>query len=188
MDVIFVNGPQQVGKTTQRQAMAASAYISFPNAVVQSTAVSDELKRLTHRFYGLSEEPETYERSKNAPSDDFWGSTPRAEYVWMYERVLVPRFGPAVLAKITRRLLLESQCDLAIVECGLAIEASALLGHKDRAVIVQYHNGSPGFSDYREYLECDWPVIVVQDAHKVPDIMALAHKTLKQAAQLFKAL
>lgn len=68
-------------------------------------AFADEVKRATHRLFGLPDKPNEYEALKDVSLDEFNGLTPRQAYIWMSEDVMKPKFGKGVFGeKLAERI------------------------------------------------------------------------------------
>ncbi|MCY4260721.1 MAG: hypothetical protein OXC91_10725 [Rhodobacteraceae bacterium] len=86
--LVLISGPARAGKTRAGRLLAA--YLGADHF-----ALSDELKRMTHRHYGLAAAlpPHHYETVKDSVHDDFRGLSPRCAYIDYSENILKPRLG-----------------------------------------------------------------------------------------------
>ena len=93
--LILVSGPPRSGKN--RAGVCLAEYLRADHF-----ALSNALKRLTHRHYGLEESlrPQHFENSKDLPSSKFHGLSPRQAYIEFSETVLKPRHGRDYLGRI----------------------------------------------------------------------------------------
>jgi len=96
--LVLISGPARAGKTRAGRLLAA--YLGADHF-----ALSDELKRMTHRHYGLADALvlDHYEGVKETASDDFGGLSPRAAYIDYSENHLKPRFGAGYLGEQASR-------------------------------------------------------------------------------------
>jgi len=92
--LVLISGPAQAGKTRAGRLLAA-----YLNA--DHFALSDELKDMTHRHYGLPVEMNVnhYENCKDTECDEFGGLSPRQAYIDFSEGYLKPRYGSGYLGE-----------------------------------------------------------------------------------------
>lgn len=84
MQIVLLSGPPRAGKDT-----AAEMAVRFSDEAGKTAirvGFADEVKRATHRLYGMdSTAPSMFEHCKDEPCDEFGGFTPRQAYQFVSE-------------------------------------------------------------------------------------------------------
>jgi hypothetical protein len=155
--LILLNGPPRCGKDTAGEILAKRIWRA------RTAKVSAELKRMTHRLYGVRGrqsspfEPAVYawhdhfEASKDEPRAEFLGLTPRKAYIAVSELLLKPLHGEDALGKMLARSI-HPEGVLIVTDSGFRAEAEPLVAMAERAMLVHVHREGCTFDgDSRDY-------------------------------------
>ncbi|MYG43272.1 MAG: hypothetical protein F4203_09125 [Rhodobacteraceae bacterium] len=74
-------------------------------------ALSDILKKETHKYYGLSEDLSIFhfENNKDIPNEAFDGLTPREAYINYSETIIKPKFGKSHLGELVLKRVMNNK-------------------------------------------------------------------------------
>ncbi len=74
-------------------------------------ALSDILKKETHKYYGLSEDLSIFhfENNKDVPNEAFDGLTPREAYINYSETIIKPKFGKSHLGELVLKRVMNNK-------------------------------------------------------------------------------
>jgi hypothetical protein len=146
--LILLNGPPRCGKDTAGEILAKR----IPYA--RTAKVSAELKRMTHRLYGLRPEliqHDAFEASKDEPYEGFLCVTPRKAYIAVSELLLKPLHGDDALGKMLARSI-HPEGVLIVTDSGFRAEAEPLVALAARTLLVHVHREGCTFEgDSRDY-------------------------------------
>jgi hypothetical protein len=165
--VFLINGPPNSGKDT-----AAVICSNFVNGKFSKTQLpmlrpvhmkfASPLKAAAHALYGIPMSCEYYEKEfgnewKDEPQVEFYGQTPRSEYIALSEEYAKKRHGQEVFGKVAaRRIALEKQANVFLFsDSGFALEAIPiikLVGVKNVHIIELTRSGCDFSSDSRGYI------------------------------------
>lgn len=165
--VILFNGPPHCGKDT---AVGIAKNFLNGNFAVGGLIpyrpihfkFADPLKAAAHALYGIPYSCEYYEKEfgngwKDAPQVEFFGATPRSEYIALSEQYAKSRHGVTVFGRVAaRRVALEKQANVFLFsDSGFAVEASpivSLVGKNNVFVVELSRPGSDFSNDSRSYI------------------------------------
>lgn len=118
--LVLISGQPRCGKSHAGRALA-----TFFGG--DHFAVSDYLKDLTHRHYGLpaSMSADAFEETKDVARPEFGGKTPRQAYIHVSEKIIKPRYGESYLGGLAAERLRTSLFPISIVS-GVGFKAEVL--------------------------------------------------------------
>ncbi len=154
--LVLISGPPRSGKN--RAGSCLARYLRADHF-----ALSDHLKRQTHKHYGLAEDTPIlqFESRKDTPSREFDGLTPREAYIDYSERVIKPQFGTGFLGELACKRIEENSLveRISIVSgVGFLDEVLPLVNsaspRRTFHIALEYPAGEcPGIRDSRECLD-----------------------------------
>lgn len=154
MKIVFVNGPPGSGKDTA----ALAIQLGFRNARMLKMAqpIINAVKGafdLDYTVWNGLMKPEF----KEAPSDIFFGSTPRQTMISFSEDWVKPYFGHDTFGKLAVRELMKSKMDIcAISDSGFRDECIPVVKyfHAENCLVIQLKRDGCSFkNDSRSYLD-----------------------------------
>lgn len=152
--VIFLQGPPGAGK----DAIGSRLVNLIPYAKLVKFA--GMLKDRTHALFGLFDKyghlpAHAFDATKDEPSADFMGLTPRQAYIWLSEQVIKPKFGADFFGRaLLDKIRPESREVYIVTDSGFAAEATPVIERvgPQFCAIVQIHRYGHDFSrDSRSY-------------------------------------
>jgi hypothetical protein len=166
--VLLINGPPRAGKDTVGQIVA-----KYARGRVYVAKMAKALKERTHALYDLRfrgpsapfdqlGEPyphDWFESSKDQPSPDFLGLTPRQAYIAVSERLLKPMHGPRVFGELLVQDLERNARDadlIVVTDSGFADEALPIIERfgADRVHLIRVRRPGHTFEgDSRSFIE-----------------------------------
>lgn len=90
MSLILISGPARSGKSLAGSILAE-------RLGADCFALSDILKDMTHKHFGVDVGVSGFERVKDIPVPEFDFKTPREAYIWFSEDILKPCYGEHAL-------------------------------------------------------------------------------------------
>lgn len=121
--LVLISGRPRCGKSLAGKAIASALGCDV-------FAVSDHLKAMTHRHFGLPESTpvEVFEDVKDEPRAEFGGMTPRQAYIFVSENVIKPLHGEDYLGRLAAHRLERSLFPIAVVSgVGFLAEVRPLI-------------------------------------------------------------
>lgn len=141
---ILLNGPPRAGKDTAINALMAA--FSAGNAEILK--VTQPIKDLTHKSFGLDCRHDAYELDKDVNLPEFNGKTPRESYI-ATSAELKREHGEGAIMDLFVEAVVASECDVILnPDIGDDMEAdrvAATLG-TDRILIIRIHRPGHDFS------------------------------------------
>jgi hypothetical protein len=198
--VFLINGPPNSGKDLT--AVIARNFIDGKWTKTATRPIAskimkfaDPLKNAAHALYGIPYGCEYYEKEfgndwKNTPQVEFYGATPRSEYIALSEEYAKRRHGEEVFGRVlARRIALEKQANVFLIpDSGFYLEAVpviALVGLNNVIVVELTRAGCDFSSDSRSYvgdkLREQFPklkVIRIPNSGDRDDLRLLVHGTM----------
>lgn len=149
--ILLLNGPPSCGKDF------AGKFILENFKEVTLDKFARVLKERTHALYGFPERAwDYYEDSKEIPTEDFFGLTPRQAYILVSETYFKPQHGKDIFGKILAKELDNCFKDLVVIsDSGFPEEAQVLIEKygAENVILVRVHRDGCDFSnDSRNYL------------------------------------
>lgn len=107
--IYILNGPPRSGKDSLTHKLISISELTglYKPGYLQKVKFADCLKRMTHRLYGLPEDPYHYEDRKDTPLDDFLGITPRQAYISVSEKYIKQVHGKDFFGRQLCKLIKE---------------------------------------------------------------------------------
>lgn len=165
--VILFNGPPGSGKDlaaiiARNFLMGKTPEGSITPCRPTIMKFADPLKAAAHALLGLPYSCDFYEKEfgqawKNEEQVEFYGKTPRSEYIALSEEYTKPRHGDAFFGRVAaRRLALEKQANVFLfADSGFAAECVplvSLVGTGSVSLIELSRPGSSFEGDSRSYV------------------------------------
>lgn len=158
--IIFLNGPPRSGKDTLAQALWEE------NKSLLRMPLAQVLKARTHAALGINKPWNFYENRKDEHLDQFYGLTPRQAYIWFSEKVMKPKFGNDIFARLwfdRFRTTMSSYghpnltgiSGVLITDVGFIEEVryiATLFGRKNCTFVSLWRDGCDFKNDSRSYL------------------------------------
>lgn len=187
MKIILLNGPPRCGKDT----LGAAIVEALTPGEGMRMKFATELKRMTHRLYGLMYGPEHFEDRKDQPCSEFYGATPRQAYIAVSEKLVKPLHGKDFFGE---RLADDveswrrSRTFVAVTDSGFREEAEVLVrrfGAGNVFLVRLARLGTDFKNDSRGYVDLDLPeghVIDLRNDGPIEDVPRLASMVLGAVA------
>ncbi|MCA2510507.1 MAG: hypothetical protein IM561_09005 [Microcystis sp. M60BS1] len=159
--VFLINGPPNSGKDTlaiQCRNFLMNKLMSNPTglALPEIIKFADPIKWATHALYNVPYSCEHYEREhgnswKDQPQPEFYGRTPRSEYIAMSEDYAKHRHGDDIFGHImARRIHLSKNNVFLISDSGFYQEALPVIKQVDVSNVVVIELDRPDCSFYND--------------------------------------
>lgn len=178
--IVLINGPKRSGKDTAAKWITSS----FSKSV--RIGFADHLKNATHAAYGLHGISfDHYEHTKDEPSQDFLGISPRRAYISHSESYMKPLHGKQVFSVFFARAAEKSGAAMVVVpDSGFTDEAEYQRSRvgSDNMLLIRAHRPGFGFEgDSRSYI--DLPGITTYDVVNDSDVVTYQEKCLALVSQ-----
>jgi len=178
--VVLLNGPPRSGKDTAANGLL----VARPGSALMR--FSAPLKVATHGLFGLPIDPDRYEDSKDTPSADFMGLTPRGAYIAVSEQAVKRTFGRAFFGRVmVERLRRITGADMAVMpDSGFAVETTPVIRAVGLANVILIRVHRPGYTfanDSRSYINLDGVHTV--DVHNTGTVAELQRKVVDAVAR-----
>jgi len=178
--VVLLNGPPRSGKDTAANGLL----VARPGSALMR--FSAPLKVATHGLFGLPIDPDRYEDSKDTPSADFMGLTPRGAYIAVSEQAVKRTFGRAFFGRVmVERLRRLTGAEMAVMpDCGFAVETTPVIQAVGSANVILIRVHRPGYTfahDSRSYINLDGVHTV--DVHNTGTVAELQRKVVDAVAR-----
>lgn len=196
MKILLINGPPRSGKDALGIEVCRRVFRAASGWHAQRRKFATALKEMTHRLYDITDdydigghvEQDAFEDSKDQPSADFRGITPRQAYIGVSELLMKKLHGPRVFGEILRDNLKHHKTNkvLAVVtDSGFVEEAQVMVEEFGRECVYLLHihrEGATFSGDSRGYVDLDLPMenkLRVKNDGTIDDLAADAEEVLR---------
>jgi len=196
MKILLINGPPRSGKDALGIEVCRRVFRAANGWHAQRRKFATALKEMTHRLYDILHDDEyeghvgqdAYEDSKDQPSSDFRGITPRQAYIGVSELLMKKLHGPRVFGEILRDNLKHHKTNkvlAAITDSGFPEEAQVMVEEfgRENVYLLHIHREGATFSgDSRGYVDLDLPMenkLRIKNDGTLDDLAADAEEVLR---------
>jgi len=154
--IFLFNGPPGSGKDTAAAMMGKTLTAHQVDYSVYSFAAP--LKRATHALFGVNAPEKAFEGTKDSPTDEFLGLSPREAYIKLSEEAVKPVWGNDFFANVAVSVIGRMKCHVVITDCGFQNELDVLADKLSthRVILLKmFRNGHDYVRDSRSYVEMD---------------------------------
>jgi hypothetical protein len=180
--IIFIQGPPGSGKDAFGKLLSE---LIPDSKIVKFAGV---LKNRTHALYGLFDKygflpHHAFDATKDQPSDDFLGLTPRQAYIAVSETYFKPQHGQDVFGRFLAAELKDDGTVYLITDSGFVREAEPIqekFGHENCVVLQMHRKGHDFSNDSRGYWSAGYAnTFRVHNDGSLDDLKVVAASNIK---------